>query len=177
MTDYGPNFGWRRAGEEIIIREGRLSLPASGTFHQGDLVKRDTAADGFLAAAGNAEPAVVGGTGLLIQELGWDFSIYGESGITDSYNKGNVRLGRLSQMVSGQGAKFWLRNNAAVTNSDRTIAARTVVDVTGLALGNYLGWDGVKWVKQATAGPTQHAYVTKVSGAGASAYAEAVLQY
>ncbi len=176
MSDYGLNFGFRRMDETMAIREGRLRLPASGTFHQGDLVKRDTSNDGYLAAASNTENAVKGMTGLLIQEEGWDFSIYGESGITDSANKSAVRLGRLAQMVSGSGIKFWLRNTADVVNPDRTIAGRTVVTDTSVTVGTYLGWDGSKWVHNATAAQ-EHAVVTQISGAGTSFYCEAVLVY
>lgn len=176
MTDYGPNFGFRRSAEEFTLREGRLKLPGTGTYHQGDLVKRDIANDGYLTVAANTETAKPGVTGLLIQEEGWDYSIYGESEVGDTYTRGGVRLNKMAQLVSGSGVKFWLRNNAAVTNPDRTIAARTVVTVTSLAIGDYLGWDGTKWVENATAAQ-QHAVVTKVSGSGATGYVEAVLLY
>ena len=176
MSDYGVNFGFRRADETIALREGRLKVPAAGTFKQGDLVARDVANAGFLRAGVNNEPAIVGMTGILIQEEGWDFSIYGESGIVDSYNRSLIRNSRLAQMVSGQGIKLWLRNNAAIVNADRTIAARTVVVVASLIVGDYLTWDGSKYVETATAA-FSHAVVTAVSGSGASGYAEAVLLY
>lgn len=176
MTDYGVNFGFRRMDETIALREGRLKVPAAGTFKQGDIVARDTSAAGFLRIGANNEPAIVGMSGILIQEEGWDFSIYGESGVVDSYTKSIVRNSRLAQMVSGAGIKIWLRNNAQIVNPDRTIAARTVVTVTSLAVGEYLGWDGSKYVENATAAQ-QHAVVTAVSGSGASGYAEAVLLY
>lgn len=177
MADYGVNFGFRRADETMMVREGRLKVPATGTFHQGDLVVDDGATNpGFLKLGGAAELAVPGMTGLLVQEEGWDFSIYGESGIVDSYSKSLVRNNRLAQVVSGAGVKFWLRNNAAIANPDRTIAARTVLDVATVTVGSYLGWDGTKWVHSATASQ-EHAVVKVVSGTGASAYAEAVLLY
>lgn len=176
MSDYGVNFGFRRMDETMAIREGRLRLPATGTFHQGDLVVRDSATDGYLKAAANAEPAVKGMTGLLIQEEGWDYSIYGESGIIDSYNRSSVRLGRLAQMVSGSGIKFWLRNSPDVVHPDRTITGRTVLTETTVTVGTYLGWDGTKWVHNTTAAQ-EHAVVTQISGATTAAYCEAVLVY
>ena len=175
MSDYGVNFGFRRMDETLAVREGRLKVPVAGTFRQGDLVARD-AATGFLRIGANNEPAIVGMTGLLIQEEGWDFSIYGESGVVDSYNMSKVRNNRLAQVVSGQGIKFWLRNNAQIVNPDRTIAAVTIVTVASLAVGDYLGWDGSKWAETATAA-YQHAVCTAVSGATTSGYAEAVLLY
>ena len=176
MTDYGVNFGFRRMDETVGTREGRLKVPASGTFHQGDVVALDTAAAGFLRIGAANEPAQKGISGLLIQEEGWDFSIYGESGVVDSYAKSIIRNSRLAQVVSGAGIKFWLRNNAQIVNPDRTIAARTIITIAGVALGDKIGWDGSKWAETATAA-YQHAVVTAVSGSGASGYAEAVLLY
>jgi hypothetical protein len=151
--DYGLNFGFRRSGESMSVREGRLSVPATGTFTQGDLVTLDAANAGFLKKAPSSQPALTGITGLLVQEDANLFdSIYNRIGpgiLHDSYDLGRIINGRLAIIWSGAGVKFWVANTVDTTRPDGTdVPAVTKLDFTthAVAIGDPVGWDGTKYV-------------------------------
>lgn len=170
--DYGLNFGFRRSNE--AVREGRQSVPAAGTFKQGDLVQIDPDTPGFLKHAAAATAIAPGFVGLLIQEEGWDFSIY-ETSIVDSYTRGSVRNSRLAAIWTGAGVKVWLKNTAGVTRADgRVISAVDVVVLTAVAVGDILKWDGTKYVKSAATDPLDDG-VMRVTAISGTDYCEAVL--
>jgi len=170
-SDYGLNFGFRRSDESMAVREGRLRVPAAGTFRQGSLVQFDPAAPGYLKAC--AAGAVGDGStvGLLVQEESWNISIYQTSHI-DSFALGATKPNALAAIWSGSGVKVWFKNSAASTRADgRATAAVQIVDLTGVAILDYLTWNGTYYVKGT--GPTDSMLrVTAVSGTD---YCEAVL--
>ncbi len=172
-SDYGLNFGFRRSDESMRSgTEGRLKVPAVGTFYQGDVVTFDPANPGFLKKAAANDPILAGYTGLLIQEEGWDFSIYQAGPTIDSFQRGLVRNSRLAAIWTGAGLKVWLKNTAASARADgRSVLARTVVTATGVAVGDLLAWDGTKFIETATAAQA-FARVTLSNGVD---YVEAVL--
>ncbi|HEY5051213.1 MAG TPA: hypothetical protein VII50_09960, partial [Acidothermaceae bacterium] len=127
--DYGLNFGFRRSGESMSVREGRLSVPAggpvwpaAGSFHQGDFVTIDPASPGFLKLAPANTPAQTGVSGLLVQEDPNLFdSIYNRIGpgiLHDSYDLGRIINNRLAIIWAGAGVKFWVKNTLDVTRPD-----------------------------------------------------------
>ena len=114
------------------------------------MVEINPASAGYLkASASNAAP-VTGFSGLLLQELEFDRSIY-ESGADqlDSFQKGVAKPNRLAVITSGAGTKVWLKNTAQVTRADgRVVPAVTMVaSFSGLAVGDTLGWNGTAWAK------------------------------
>lgn len=166
MSDYGKNFGFRRS--EPSYREGRLGVPDTGDFLQGDLVTLDPANPGKLKRAAAGDPVVGGYTGLLIQEEGWDVSTFGAQ-VVDSNNKGKVLNGKQAVIMTGAGLKIWLRNTDATTYHGRSFPAVERFVATGVDLGDELEWNGTK-------------YAVKASGAGVlrvtvigDGYIEAVL--
>lgn len=170
-SDYGLNFGFRRSDETMAIREGRLKVPATGTFRQGECVAFDPANPGFLKRAAADEPAVPGWSGMLIQEEVWDRSIYGRQ-VLDSFALDEVLNNRLATIWSGAGTKVWFKNTPAQTRADgRVIAAGGLLaDPTTLAVGDYLGWNGTAYAEALDA-TTAHFRVTLANGVD---YAEAV---
>lgn len=171
-SDYGLNFGFRRSDETMRSgNEGRQKVPATGTFYQGDVVELDPANPGFIKKSAADAPIAVGFRGLLIQEEGWDAGIY-EAAPGDSFTRGRVRNGRLCSIWTGGGLKIWLKNTAGSTRADgRVIAARTVLTAAGLVIGEFLKWDGSKFVETATEAEA----FARVTLTNASDYAEAVL--
>lgn len=148
-SDYGNNFGFRRSDESVLVREGRLKVPTTGTFRLGSLVAFDPATLGYLRVADSGEVGQGGTVGLLVQEEIWDRSIYAPTRI-DSFYYGVARNNRLAVIVSGPGGKVWFKNTAAQTRADgRAIAAVTMVDLTSgtPAVMDYLTWDGTKFAK------------------------------
>lgn len=146
-SDYGLNFGFRRSDESLINKESRLKVPTTGTFRHGSLVTFDPANPGYLKAAVANEVGEGSTVGVLTQEEAWDRSIYAPNRI-DSFYLGVARNNRLADIVSGAGGKVWLKNTAAQTRADgRVIAAVQMVDLTGVAVKDYLAWDGTKFVK------------------------------
>lgn len=174
-SDYGLNFGFRRSDETMAIREGRLKVPSTGTFVQGECVVFDPANPGFLKRAAANEAAVPGYSGMLIQEEAWDRSIYGTQ-VVDSFSLHEVLNNRLATIWSGAGTKVWFKNTPAQTRVDgRVIPARGLLaDPTTLAVGDRLGWDGTRYaeVSGLAGAPTNaHFIVTLANGVD---YAEAV---
>lgn len=173
-SNYGRNFGFRRSDESLANREGRLRTPAAGTFRIGGLVAFDPANPGFLKAAAANQVGEGGTVGLLVQEEQFIGSIYGKDvGLYDSFDIGLAKNNTLSAIWSGAGVKVWMRNSAAQTRADgRAIAAVTMVDLTDVAILDYLTWDGAKFVKGTAANSMLRVTAVDTSGAG---YVEAVL--
>lgn len=172
-SNYGLNFGFRRSDETVrSIAEGRFKTPASGALLLGTAVKLDTAAPGYLKACAASDALIPGFSGLLLQEEIMIRSIY-ETEILDSFSLGVAKLDKLSVLTSGAGTKVWLKNTAAQTRADgRVIAAVNIWTTTGVAVGNYLGWNGTTWAKTTTAGEE---WMTVTSLDAANGYCEAVL--
>jgi hypothetical protein len=166
MSDYGKNFGFRRS--EPAVREGRLRVPTTGVFHQGDLVTYDTATAGLLELADPGSPVVPGFTGLLVQEEGWDVSAFGAP-VVDSNNKGLVLNDKPAVIMTGPGIKVWFKNTAQVVYHGRTFPAVTRVDLSTVVLGSELEWDGTAYQLKATGEAVMQ--VTEVG----TDYVEAVL--
>lgn len=170
-SDYGLNFGFRRSDESVLTREGRLKVPTTGTFRLGALVTFDPASPGYLKVAAANEVGEGGTVGLLVQEEIQDRSIYAPTRI-DSFYYGVARNNRLAVVVSGPGGKVWLKNTAAQNRADgRAIAAVTMVDLTGVAIKDYLAWDGTKFVKGTGAADS----MLRVTLTNGTDYCEAVL--
>lgn len=148
-SNYGRNFGFRRSDESVRVSEGRLRTPATGTFRLGMLATFDPAAPGYLKAADLNEVGEGGTVGLLLQEEQFIGSIYGKDvGLYDTFDIGVAKNNTLSVITSGAGTKVWFRNTDAQTRADgRAIAAVQMVDLTGVAIKDYLTWDGAKFVK------------------------------
>lgn len=148
-SDYGLNFGFRRSDESMATREGRFKTPATGdALRLGVAVEIDPANPGYLkVSAANAAP-VSGLRGVLVQEeshIGsvFDGSTYGH----DSLDLGVAKKDQLSVMWAGVGTKFWFRNTDAYSRGTRSKEAVQMVDLTGVGVGDQLGWDGSKWAK------------------------------
>lgn len=172
-SDYGLNFGFRRSDETMLVREGRLKVPATGTFRLGSLVEFDPAAAGYLKVAPASAVGEGGTVGLLVQEEVWDRSIYAPHTI-DSYYLGIARNNRLGVIAAGAGAKVWFKNTAAQTRADgRVISAVSMVDfTTPPAVGDYLTWSGTQFAKSGTGFADSMLRVTLTNGVD---YLEAVL--
>ena len=174
-SDYGLNFGFRRSDESMATREGRFKTPDTGAaLLIGSAVEIDPAKPGYLKQSADAAVAVSGLRGLLVQEENHIGSIFSASPFNghDSLDLGAAKLDQLSVMWAGIGTKVWFRNTAAYSRNGRTKAAVNIVDLTGVVVGDSLGWNGTKWVeKTGTAGWLT---VTHISGTD---YCEAVLTF
>lgn len=170
-SDYGLNFGFRRSDESVVVREGRLKVPVTGTFRLGSLVTFDPAAPGYMAAAAANEVGEGGTCGLLVQEEIWDRSIYAPSRI-DSFYYGVARNNRLAVIVSGPGGKVWFKNTTGQTRADgRVLAAVSMVDFTAaIAVKDYLTWNGTNFLKGTAANS-----MLRVTLTNGTDYVEAVL--
>lgn len=166
MSDYGKNFGFRRS--EPSVREGRLGVPATGVFRQGDLVTYDPATPGKLRKAPAGSPVVGGYTGLIVQEEGWDVSYFGAP-VVDTNNKGLVLNGKPAVVMTGPGLKIWLRNTPETTYNGRTFPAVSRIVMTGVDPGDELEWNGTAYAVKASG-----AAVLRVTITGDN-YVEAVL--
>lgn len=170
-SDYGLNFGFRRSDESMAVREGRQKTPASGNaLHLGTAVEIDGANPGYLKQSAAAAVPISGLHGLLVQEESHLLNPILDVPVHDSYDLGFAKKNQLSTIWAGAGTKVWFKNTPAYSRGDRSKAAVTMVDLTGVAVGDRLGWDGAKWVKDATHG---WLVVTLV----ATNYCEAVLTF
>src|SRR5215212_7774430 len=152
-SDYGLNFGFRRSDESMRLgTEGRLKVPATGTYRQGDLVTFDPANPGFIKKAAANTPVEPGFTGLLIQEDAWDIPVNGNQ-VLNTYDLDVVHNDALCAIWTGAGLKVWMKNTPATTNRGqraRDAVTKFTMGVTAtgppatapLAIGDYLGWTG-----------------------------------
>ncbi len=173
-SNYGLNFGFRRSDESVrSVAEGRFKTPASGSaLLLGTAVQIDSASAGYLKACAAQAALVPGFSGVLLQEEIMFRSIY-EQDLVDSFGLGVAKKDRLSVITSGAGTKVWLQNTGAQTRADgRSISAVNIWVTTGVAVGDYLGWNGTAWAKT-TVAAEQWMVVTAVNTS--AGYVEAVL--
>jgi len=174
-SNYGLNFGFRRSDISISMRDGRSKTPATGNaLLLGTAVQLDPANPGYLKqAAANAAPKS-GLSGILVQEEDHieDFQLFSVPGHT-SLDLGTAVKDKLAIMWSGQGVKIWLKNTGNYSRFGVTKDPVTIVDTTGVAVGDSLGWDGSKWVKSDGTTTPHWLTVTAVT----SGYVEAVLTF
>ena len=102
-----------------------------------------------LKAAAADEVGAGGSVGLLVQEEQFIGSFYAkDTGNYDSFDLGVAKNNTLSVIWAGPGTKVWFKNTAATTRLDgRTTSAVTMFTPTGLVIGDYLKWDGSKYVE------------------------------
>lgn len=174
-SDYGLNFGFRRSDESVRVSEGRFKTPVAGSaLLIGTAVQVDPASAGYMKACAASAPIVPGFAGLLVQEDAHWASIYGQAIDTyDSTNLGVAKKNQLSIITTGAGTKVWFQNTAGSTRADgRVISAVTIATLTGVALGDNLGWNGTLWIKTAVAA---EAWMTVTAVNITSGYVEGVL--
>ena len=151
-SDYGLNFGFRVSDESYRSGNvGDFKVPATGAFFQGMVVEIDPAAPGYIkksAADGPIEPSY---RGLLIQEDSFLMDVHTNQ-VKSSVDLSAVRNDALCSIWTGAGITVWLKNTGATTRvGQRPAAAVTILTATGLVVGDYLSWDGGKFVKAASA--------------------------
>lgn len=154
MSDYGLNFGFLRSDESSrSAAEGRFKTPVGSSLLLGTMVEIDPDNVGYLKQSGANPDLVTGYTGLLLQELDFERSIY-ESDVAsiDSFQKGVAKPNRLAVITSGAGTKIWLRNTAGQNRVDgRVISPRTMVtSPETLSVGATLAWNGTRWAASST---------------------------
>lgn len=170
----------------MAIREGRLKVPATGTFRQGSLITFDPANLGagtqpsLIKAAADGQIGEGGTVGLLVQEDSHISSVFGAEYIdTFSSRYGVAKNGVLTTLWCGAGTKVWFRNTAAQTRSDgRVIAAVNMVDFTDVVALGYLTWTGTVYAGKtgAAAAATAANSMFRVTALDAAAgYLEATL--
>lgn len=149
-SNYGYNFGFRRSDESYRSSEGRLRTPATGSpLLIGTAVKIDPANPGYLTPAAANDPVVPGVCGLLVQEEQWDLNIY-EASTVDTHNLGVAKKDKLSVITTGASVKVWYKNSVADNRRPEvTYPGITMADLTGVSIGDKMGWDGTKFVKVA----------------------------
>lgn len=174
-SDYGLNFGFRRSDESVRTSEGRFKTPATGSaLLIGTAVQIDPATAGYLKVCASAAPIVPGFAGILLQEEIHIGSIYGQDvSLYDSFNLGVAKLNQLSVITTGAGTKVWMRNTTGETRADgRVVPTVTLVDLTGVDLGDSLGWNGTTWVKVTD---LETAWMTVTAVNSTAGYVEGVL--
>ena len=153
MSDYGRNFGFLRSDEHVRVSEGRFKTPAASALRLGTVVEIDPAEPGYLKQSASNASFVTGFCGLLLQELGWDSSIYDANALDsgnmyDSYQKGIAKADARSIITSGAGTKVWFKNTGSETRADgRVIGAVTMFTQGTIAVGESLGWNGSAFVE------------------------------
>lgn len=174
-SDYGLNFGFRRSDESMATREGRFKTPATGDpLLIGTAVEIDAANPGFLKACAAAAAPVSGLRGILVQEESHLGSVFEATPYLghDSIDLGTAKKDQLSVMWAGIGTKVWFKNTAAYSRGTRSRDAVEFVDLTGVAVGDSLGWNGTQWA-EAVAAADAWLTVTNV----ATDYCEAVVTF
>jgi hypothetical protein len=153
-SNYGPHFGVRRLDDNNATREGRYKTPASGNrLLLGTAVEMDFANAGYMKQSANASTLKTGVSGLLIYED--QFLANGPIGTInapvrwDTTFNAYAQLGRYAVITSGAGIKVWFTNvPERVLPDGFTFPAISPVDglgAAGIALGDYLGWNGTQW--------------------------------
>lgn len=151
MTDYGPSFEFLDSRLDVRWTEGRYRIKAADTaLLLGQLVTVDFTVPGYLKLAPSDSAIAPKVTGLLLQELAFERSIFDDDPVgLDTYSYGVGHPGRLALITGGAGVKVRLKNVAGTTRSDgRVIAARTMYSTAGsLAAGDKVAWNGTAFVK------------------------------
>lgn len=150
MSDYGLNFGFLRSDESSrSAAEGRFKTPVGSSLLLGTMVEINPSSPGYLKQSAINAEVVTGFAGLLVQELEFDRSIYeSDASLVDTLMKGVAKANRLAVITSGAGTKVWFKNTSGVTRADgRVVAGRTMATLTSVAVGDFLGWDGSKWIE------------------------------
>lgn len=183
-SDYGLNFGFRRSDESMATREGRFKTPATGDpLLIGTAVQIDPANAGYMKQADANEAPLSGAHGLLVQEESHIPDLFNQVLMNghDSYDLGLAKKDQLSVIWAGVGTKVWFRNTAAYNRGGRSKDEVLIVDLTGVSVGDQLGWNGSKWVKSDGTTTPHWLTVTAVSAGsdpdGPGAYAEAVVTF
>jgi hypothetical protein len=144
---YTRNFGMRSFAN--IVRVGRLKTPASSNWNIGASVEHDLSAAGTLKLA-VADTAPHPDSGAVVYEhiqyQGTDPFL--STPFDAPYT--TVPAARYAQVVHGNGTKVFFKNTAAKTLYDgRTQPAVTIVNMTGLGVGDHLTPDGTGGWKKA----------------------------
>ena len=175
-SDYGLNFGFRRSDESMRTSEGRFKTPVGSALLLGTAVEIDPASPGYLKQSASDQTPIPGMHGLLVQEedhLTDTYSVVGR----DSFDLGTAKADTLSVITFGSGTKVWFKNTPAQTRADgREIDAVDITDLTGVVVGDRLGWDGTQWV-ESDGGSTQADWMVVTSVDVAGGYVEAVLTF
>lgn len=158
MHSFGNSFGFRRSAEFLHSGPQTARIPSTlTTLLQGDLVTLDPASGDtatglggyYLKKAAANSPIVPGVTGLLVQYE--EFITSDEitrTGILNTRDLSRTRAGQLANIVTGAGIKIWLNNLTADTRTGyKQYSAETRVTLTGIAVGDTVGWDGSVYVK------------------------------
>lgn len=174
-SNYGNNFGFRRAHEGLTVREGRQKTPVGSAIRQGAWVILDDANPGRLKVAASGTVPQSGISGLLVSEE-FDFSIY-ETSIWDHFRLGIAKADRLAAIWSGAGTKFWLRNTAAQSGRADGRAISAVTMFTGTPVqGSYLVWNGTAYAVTApSSGAAPAGAVARITLTNGTDFLEAVL--
>lgn len=163
------NFGIRRFTN--LVRDGRMRAPAGSSLRLGSLVEQNPSTPGEVQEAADNSTGAVGADvarakcGILWYEHDsqtFNDPRFGGAAGQLPQDLDTAPGGRMVQVLSGKGAKVWLRNTDADTTepglnfpSDRT--AVTMVNGLGSAgvnVGDLLGWDDANswWDVTTTAG-------------------------
>ncbi len=172
-SDYGLNFGFRRSDESVRVSEGRFRTPATGNaLLMGTAVQIDKDAPGFVKVCAANAPIVPGVAGLLLQEEVHIRGVY-DLDLIDTFSLSVAKKNTLSVITTGAGTKVWFKNSASQARIDgRNISAVNIVDTTGVALGDTLGWNGTTWAKVTDAAA---AWMTVTAVTTSTGYVEGVL--
>ena len=163
---YGDNFGFRRSDERWTT--GLYKTPVGSSLLIGTPVEINTSSAGFLKQCGANAAPLAGWCGLLIQELQFERSVYeSDVSMVDTLAQGVAKANRLSVITGGAGIKFWVKNTVGSTRLDgRVIPTRTLYTITDIDVGDYITWDGSKYV--VTAGQTNVTPFAKVEAVSAT---------
>lgn len=163
-SNYGPHFGVRRWDEDMATREGRFKLPTTGSrLLIGTAIEIDFANPGYLKQSASGVKPRSGVAGLLIYED--QFLVNGPMGSinsplrVDTSQLAFAQLGRYAVLTTGAGCKFWYKNVAARTTPDGfafpALSPIAGLGSGGVALGDYLGWNGTQFATVAAATAAQ----------------------
>ena len=144
MSNYGRNFEFR-VPPTSRQRGGRFSTPTTGSaLPMGIPVHATTTRDDLdrqvIALAAADDSPKKGQSGIAIYEHGDGATWAGDDPFLTTYSdKDTLPKGKAIQVVSGEKIKVVLRNTVASTFlNTRDYTGRKMVDLTGLAVGNFL---------------------------------------
>ena len=172
VSGYGPSFGMLQSDfAQTFGENGDYLAPAGTDLKQGEVVDVNFAT-GEVARGATDLPLKAGARGIVVQEEAHIASIWDSEYPTVARYE-NIKGGQRVILRGGSGLRFWLKNRVASNPAGGApVAARTIINLTGVTLGGSIGWDGTSWVN-ATGDVEPIATVNKLD-AGA-AYVEATL--